>query len=460
MTGFCYSVGMSAFTSCNPATGEVVFTRPVWPESELATRLAALRHAQRRWGVLTVRERAAKLYELADALAAARTELAERVTLEVGKHAAECLAEIDKSVQLTRYYAQLAPELMATKVISTQASQSAVAFEPLGLVLAIMPWNYPIWQVLRFAVPALAAGNACLVKPAPSVPLSTERLLEVVRSVGLDVFDVAWIDTEAVEEAIRAVDAVAFTGSTSTGRHIAATAGRHIKKTVLELGGSNPFIVLADADVEAAAVEACHSRFRDAGQSCNAAKRLIVVPEVADAFIARFVEEAARLRAGPANDPHANLAPLARADLREQLHAQVLDALDHGAQCLLGGKMPEGPGFFYPATVLDQVTLACRVYHEEVFGPVASILRARDEADAIRIANDTPFGLGASIYTQDTERGWALARQIEAGSVFINRHTSSDLRLPFGGVKASGYGRELSEFGLYEFVNVKTYWQK
>lgn len=445
---------MSAFTSCNPATGEVVFTRPVWPASELASHLDALKTAQRAWGVLTPEARAERLLLLADALEAARTELAERVTLEVGKRTAECLAEIDKSVQLTRYYAQLAPELLASKVIATQASQSAVAFEPLGLVLAIMPWNYPIWQVLRFAVPALAAGNACLVKPAPSVPLSTERLLEVVRSVGLDIFDVAWIDTETVEEAIRGVDAVAFTGSTNAGRAIASTAGRYIKKTVLELGGSNPFIVLADADVEAAAVEACHSRFRDAGQSCNAAKRLIVVPEVAEAFIARFVEEAAQLRLGE------SLGPLARADLREQLHAQVLNAEANGARCLLGGQMPEGAGFFYPATVLDHVNADCRVYHEEVFGPVASILRARDEADAIRIANDTPFGLGATIYSRDTERAWKLARQIEAGSVFINRHTSSDLRLPFGGVKASGYGRELSEFGLYEFVNVKTYWQK
>jgi succinate-semialdehyde dehydrogenase/glutarate-semialdehyde dehydrogenase/succinate-semialdehyde dehydrogenase len=445
---------MSAFTSCNPATGEVVFTRPVWPASELASRLTALKHAQRAWGVLTPEIRSERLLLLADALEAARTQLAERVTLEVGKRTAECLAEIDKSVQLTRYYAQLAPELLAAKVIPTQASQSAVAFEPLGLVLAIMPWNYPIWQVLRFAVPALAAGNACLVKPAPSVPLSSELLLDVVRSVGLEVFDVAWIDTETVEDAIRGVDAVAFTGSTSTGRQIASTAGRYLKKTVLELGGSNPVIVLADADLEAAAVEACHSRFRDAGQSCNAAKRLIVVPQVAEAFIARFVEEAAKLRLGE------SLAPLARADLREQLHTQVLDALDNGASCLLGGQMPEGPGFYYPATVLDRINADCRAYHEEVFGPVASILHARDEADAIRIANDTPFGLGATIYTSDTERGWQLARQLEAGSVFINRHTSSDLRLPFGGVKASGYGRELSEFGLYEFVNVKTYWQK
>jgi succinate-semialdehyde dehydrogenase/glutarate-semialdehyde dehydrogenase/succinate-semialdehyde dehydrogenase len=313
---------------------------------------------------------------------------------------------------------------------------------------------------LRFAVPALMAGNACLVKPAPVVPQSTQKLLDCVHASGLDVLDIAWIDQTQVEEAISHADAVAFTGSTRTGRIIAELAGRHVKKTVLELGGSNPFIVLADADLEAAAREAVYSRFRDAGQSCNAAKRMIVVPEIAQQFVELMTREAAALRPGLPRDPDTTLAPLTRADLRDTLHQQVDDALRHGATLLLGGKIPAGPGFYYPATILDQVNASCRVYHEEVFGPVASVLRARDEQDAIRLANDTPFGLGASIYSEDSERAWRLASQIEAGSVFINRHTSSDLRLPFGGVKASGYGRELSEFGLYEFVNVKTYWQK
>ncbi len=451
---------MTAFTSCNPATAEVVFTRPAWPESRFADCLAALRQAQRRWAALDIHERAGQLLRLAEGLEAEREALAALVTLEVGKRTAECLAEIDKSAQLIRYYADLAPSLLAPQAIATQASDSGVSFEPLGCVLAVMPWNYPIWQVLRFAVPALMAGNACLVKPAPSVPQCTQLLLELVRAAGLDCLDVAWIDHEQVEEAIRHSDAVAFTGSTQTGRVIASLAGKHLKKTVLELGGSNPFIVLADADVDTAAQEAVNSRFRDAGQSCNAAKRMIVVPKIADRFIAAFVEAASRLQPGDPRDPAATLAPLTRADLREALHAQVMDAVHGGATVLLGGQMPATPGFFYPATVLDHVSAACRVYHEEVFGPVASILRARDEADAIRLANDTPFGLGASIYTADETRGRALARQLEVGSVFINRHTSSDLRLPFGGVKASGYGRELSEFGLYEFVNVKTYWQK
>lgn len=451
---------MTAFTSCNPATGSVEFTRPAWPEDKLLPTIHHLKQAQRNWAQYSVNERASRLLVFADHLHQSREELAALITREVGKRTAECLAEIDKSIQLIRYYADLAPSLLASLSIPTQASKSGVAFEPLGTVLAIMPWNYPIWQVLRFAIPALMAGNACLVKPAPSVPLCTQKLLDIAMAAQLDVLEVAWIAVTQVEEAIRQTDAVAFTGSTHTGRIIASLAGKHLKKTVLELGGSNPFIVLADADVQAAATEAVHSRFRDAGQSCNAAKRMIVVPEIADDFIQAFVAEARKLQPGPPDHPATTLAPMTRADLREALHAQVLDALHQGASLLLGGTMPSSAGFFYPATILDHIHTGCRVYHEEVFGPVASILRARDEDDAIRLANDTPFGLGAAIYTANVERGWQLAKQIEAGSVFINRHTSSDLRLPFGGVKASGYGRELSEFGLYEFVNVKTYWQK
>lgn len=451
---------MTAFTSCNPASGEVVFTRPAQPADSLPPQLSHLRHAQQAWSHLDTAARAAHLLRFADRLAASRHALAALVSLEVGKLERECLAEIDKSVQLIRYYADLAPTLLASKDIATGASKSGVAFEPLGLVLAIMPWNYPIWQVLRFAIPALMAGNACLVKPAPSVPQCSALLLAIARAAGVDVLDIAWLDHDSVEDAIRGCDAVAFTGSTGTGRQIAALAGRHLKKTVLELGGSNPFIVLADADVEAAAFEAAHSRFRDAGQSCNAAKRMIVVPEIADAFIEHFLQHVAALVPGHPADAATTLAPLTRADLRESLHTQVLDAVANGAQLLAGGLMPHGAGFYYPATVLDHVTPRCRVYHEEVFGPVASILRARDTAHAIALANDTPFGLGATIFSADTEAAWQWGREINAGAVFINRYTSSDLRLPFGGVKASGYGRELSEFGLYEFVNVKTYWQK
>ncbi|MGN6982688.1 aldehyde dehydrogenase family protein, partial [Neisseria sp. P0009.S007] len=270
----------------------------------------------------------------------------------------------------------------------------------------------------------------------------------------------AWLSHEDTLQAIEDTDAMAFTGSTHTGRLLAAHAGKHLKKTVLELGGSNPFIILPDADMQRAAIDACYSRFRDAGQSCNAAKRIVVTQDIAEQFIPLFLAECAKLQTGNPKDPNTTLAPLHREDLRQSVHEQVQDAVAHGAQCLSGGYIPEGESWFYPATVLDQINPNCRVWHEEVFGPVAMILRADNPDHAVALANDTPFGLGACIYTADTANAWQYTEKIQAGSVFINRHTSSDLRLPFGGVKASGYGRELSEFGLYEFVNVKTYWQK
>ena len=436
----------------------ILFEREPFTLAEIAQQQQHIRAQQQAFAALSVSERAAGLLVLAQRLEENKAALAQQICFEVGRCLRECEAELDKSVALIRYYAKLAPELLAHKTIATQASLSQVRFEPLGVVLAVMPWNYPVWQILRFAIPALCAGNACLVKPAPSVAGVTQALFELVDETLP--FQAAWIADADIETAMAQTQALAFTGSTDTGRHLAALAGKHLKKCVLELGGSNALVVLADADIEQAAQEACYSRFRDAGQSCNAAKRLIVVDAVADAFIAALLKHSRQLQMGAPWLPETTLAPLHRADLRARVHAQVEDALAHGADCLLGGTLPAGEGFFYPATVLDQVNADCRVYHEEVFGPVASVLRARDAEHAVALANDNPFGLGASIYSGNTETAWQLATQLDTGSVFINRHTSSDLRLPFGGVKASGFGRELSEFGLYEFVNVKTYWQK
>ncbi len=447
-----------AFRSVHAYTGEVLAERAATPLLEFQAALAALKPRQQAFAALKVTERTARLQALARTLAECKQELAQMVCAEVGRCLRECEAELDKSIDLIDYYVRLAPELLADKTIATQASLSQVRFEPLGTVLAVMPWNYPIWQILRFAVPALCAGNACVVKPAPSVAQVTAALFECVaedlpfQAAYLDHVDVAW--------AIAHTDALAFTGSTTTGRHLAALAGQHLKKCVLELGGSNAFIVLDDADVAQAAKDACHSRFRDAGQSCNAAKRLIVTEAVAEPFITAFLAECRQLHMGDPRLPETTLAPLHSQAVRARVHAQVQDALAHGARCLLGGTLPSGQGHFYPATVLDAVSPACRVLQEEVFGPVISILRAQDAAEAVRLANDTPFGLGASIYSQDTEAAWQWAAQLQVGSVFINRHTSSDLRLPFGGVKDSGFGRELSEFGLYEFVNIKSYWQR
>lgn len=446
------------FHSTNAYTGEVLFRRPVQSYAEFSGHLEKLKTRQQAFAEQNLTRRTALLAAFADRLEAQKETFARMVCEEVGRCLHECRAEINKSVELIRYYVRLAPELLAHKTIATQASLSQVRFEPLGIVFAVMPWNYPVWQVLRFAIPALCAGNACIVKPAPSVARVSEALFKLA-SDDLPLIG-AWLDNADTLKAIENTDALAFTGSTQTGRLLAAHAGAHLKKTVLELGGSNPFIVMPDADLERAAVEACYSRFRDAGQSCNAAKRIIVTRAAADRFIPLFLAECAKLKTGDPKDPATTLAPLHREDLRAQVHAQVEDALAHGAKALTGGSIPDGQGWFYPATVLDGITPDCRVWHEEVFGPVAMLMRAEDEEHAIELANDTPFGLGASIYTADTARAWAFAEKIRAGSVFINRHTSSDLRLPFGGVKASGYGRELSEFGLYEFVNVKTYWQK
>lgn len=445
------------FRSVHVLGGETLFERQPQTWGEFSDGLTELKRRQTAFAALPVNRRAAELLKFADRLQENRDVLAKMVCEEVGRCLRECRAELDKSVELIRYYAHLAPELLAHKTIATQASLSQVRFEPLGVVLAVMPWNYPVWQVLRFAVPALCAGNACVVKPAPSVARVSAALLDLAGNLPLQA---AWLAHEDVERAVAACDALAFTGSTETGRRLAALAGRYLKKSVLELGGSNAFIVLPDADLAQAAKDACYSRFRDAGQSCNAAKRIIVSDGIADEFTALFLQECAKLKTGDPMSEETTLAPLHSRRLRDALHEQVLDAAANGAEILCGGVLPEGSGSFYPATVLDKVNPACRVYREEVFGPVAVLLRARDAEHALALANDNPFGLGASIYTADEAAAWRYAERLQTGAVFINRHTSSDLRLPFGGVKASGYGRELSEFGLYEFVNVKSYWQK
>lgn len=445
------------FRSVHIMSQQVLLEKEAVSWHDFAVQLNQLSEQQKQFAQYSVSVRASMLLRFAQRLSEQRDVLAKMVCEEVGRCLRECEAEIDKSIELIKYYAKLSPELLADKTIATQASLSQVRFEPLGVVLAVMPWNYPIWQILRFAIPALCAGNACVVKPAPSVYRVSVALLQCVEDLPLLLAPLA---NEDVEAAIAACDALAFTGSTSTGKHLAALAGKHLKKTVLELGGSNAFIVLPDANIQQAAKDACYSRFRDAGQSCNAAKRLIVCSEIADDFLAAFLAECAKLNMGDPSLDETTLAPLHRADLRQTVHEQVLDAVQCGAKLLCGGFIPNGVSWFYPATVLDDVHAQCRVYHEEVFGPVASVLRADNIEHAIQLANDTSFGLGASIYSADIDKAWEYAKRIQAGSVFINRHTSSDLRLPFGGIKQSGYGRELSEFGLYEFVNVKSYWQK
>lgn len=450
---------MKTFVSYEAVSGQKLFERAADSLDELAARLDALRAAQQQWAGLPESRRTEGLRALTRLLGDRKAEFAQAVCREVGRTLRECEAEIDKTLMLLDYYAVLAPKLLQPKPIATQAAHSEVRFEPLGVVFAVMPWNYPVWQVLRFAVPALCAGNACWFKPAPSVGLVSQMLHECAQEAGLPL-QAAWAAHSDVETLISYSDGLAFTGSSATGRHLAALAGRHLKKTVLELGGSNAFIVLDDADLAIAAADAAYARFRDAGQSCNAAKRIIVTEQIADEFTALFLKECSAWRCGAPWHPETTLAPLHAPAVLETLEAQIADALAHGAHCLLGGVCADKEARYFPATVMSAISPQCRMFHEEVFGPVAALYRVPDARAAVNLANATPFGLGASIYSADTEGAWALAAQLQAGSVYINRHTSSDVRMPFGGVKDSGFGRELSEFGLYEFVNVKTYWQK
>ncbi|WP_434779811.1 aldehyde dehydrogenase family protein [Neisseria sp. Ec49-e6-T10] len=446
------------YSSVNPFTEELFFQRPSESLTDITHKINVLQQKQSYFAKKTVPERTALLLKLAQKIEQNKDILAQTICHEVGRCLTECQAEIEKSIQLIHYYVHLAPELLSYKTIATQASLSQVRFEPLGLVLAIMPWNYPIWQILRFAIPALCAANGCLIKPAPSVGKVTELLFELVEEE--IPFDVVYAEDNDIEAIISQTNALAFTGSTQTGQYLASLAGKHLKKCVLELGGSNAFIVLEDADLKQTAKDACYARFRDAGQSCNAAKRLILLDSIADEFIHLLITEAKKLNSGDPLSTQTTLAPLHSAKLQQKAHHQVSDALEHGATLLLGGSIPEGKGFFYPATIIDNVNQKCKLYHEEAFAPIMSILHAHTTQEAIHLANDSPYGLGASIYSKNNNQAWQLAEQLNVGSVFINRHTSSDLRLPFGGVKNSGFGRELSEFGLYEFVNIKSYWQK
>jgi succinate-semialdehyde dehydrogenase/glutarate-semialdehyde dehydrogenase len=380
----------------------------------------------------------------------------------MGKPIVQGEAEVDKCAWTCDFYADQAATYLAPQPRETDASLSYVRFDPLGLILAVMPWNFPFWQVFRFAAPALMAGNAGLLKHASNVPRCALQIEEVLREAGFPrgLFATALVPSRAVAGLIAdpRVAAVTLTGSDLAGSQVAEHAGRELKKTVLELGGSDPFIVLADADVAAAARTAADARLVNSGQSCIAAKRFIAVEAVADAFVARFAEELRTRRMGDPLDRTTQVGPQARTDLRDALHAQVEESVKRGARRVLGGEVPPGPGAFYPPTLLAAVDRGMPAFDEETFGPVAAVIRAKDDADAVRLANDSVFGLGASLWTQNHARAERLAAQIEAGSIFVNGLVKSDPRLPFGGIKRSGYGRELSEYGIREFVNIKTVW--
>lgn len=444
----------------NPATGQVAYRHELMQAGDIEQRLQAAAQAFPGWAARSLQDRAAVLRQIAAQLRAQRSALQQAMTTEMGKLKAEALAEVDKCADACEFYADHAADYLKPQLIDTEAQRSYVRYEPIGCVFAVMPWNFPIWQVFRFLAPAFMAGNVALLKHASNVPQCADLILAVVREAGLPqgVFDVLHIDNDQAAEVLRdgRVKAVTLTGSERAGRSIAANAGGELKKSVMELGGSDAFVVLDDPDLDKAVAAAVASRFDNSGQTCIAAKRFIVVQAVAEAFCHRFVEAAGQRRYGDPQDAATTLAPMARADLREELHAQVQASVAKGARVLLGGEPVAGTHAGYPATVLDHVGPGMPAYDEELFGPVAAIIRVKDEDEALRVANDTRFGLGGSVWTGDCARGEAFAQRMECGAAFVNAVVKSDVRLPFGGSKASGFGRELAEHGIHEFMNIKT----
>jgi succinate-semialdehyde dehydrogenase / glutarate-semialdehyde dehydrogenase len=446
----------------DPSTGETVASYDTHDEAAVDLRLGRAWDGFLHWRGTSYDDRAALLRAAAGELEKRRDELAQLMTTEMGKTIASAEAEVDKCVKVCHYEADHGEANLAHDVIETDATRSYVRFDPLGPLLAVMPWNFPLWQVFRALAPATMAGNTVLLKHASNVPGTALAIEEIMTAAGAPegVFTTLMIGSGMVADVIGddRVRAVTITGSVPAGRKVAAAAGEHLKPSVLELGGSDPFLVLDDADVATAARVARDSRLLNNGQSCISAKRFVVVDAVADAFVEAFVAATEESVIGDPKDRSTTLGPLAREDLRDDLHEQVKATVDSGATLLTGGEAIDRPGYFYAPTVLDHVDPEMTAAREETFGPAAAVLRVRDEDHAVAVANDTDFGLGASIWTEDLERGERVAARIEAGCVFVNELVKSDPRVPFGGVKDAGYGRELGPYGIKSFVNAKTVW--
>ena len=450
-----------AFAAVNPASGVSLRAYPEHSPQETARRLALAAEAFAAWRRRSLADRGRLLRAVAAALRSRAQEFAVLMAEEMGKPVAQGRAEAEKCAWVCEFYAEQAAAFLAPETVPTDAAKSVVVFEPLGPILAVMPWNFPFWQVFRAAAPALMAGNPMLLKHASNVPGCALVLERIFHEAGAPegLFQTLLVEAGHVAGLIAhpAVRGVTLTGSTPAGRAVASAAGGQLKKTVLELGGSDPYVILEDADLPAAAETCAASRLINAGQSCISAKRFIVVEPVRRRFEELLVERLAAYRVGDPLREETTIGPLARRDLRDALHRQVQRSLQQGARLLLGGTLPGGPGAFYPPTALGDVRAGMPVYEEETFGPVAAIIPAADEADAIRIANDSSYGLGAAVFTGSRERGEQLAVEaLEAGCCFVNALVRSDPRLPFGGIKDSGYGRELSRFGIREFVNIKS----
>jgi succinate-semialdehyde dehydrogenase/glutarate-semialdehyde dehydrogenase len=448
--------------SQDPSNGKELARFDALSTGEVDKALTAAVDAQASWREVPITERADLLRAIARELRAGKSKYAALITAEMGKPVTEAEAEVEKCAVTCDHYAEHGPAYLADELVASNAAESAIVYDPLGVVLAVMPWNYPFWQFFRFAAPAFLAGNGALLKHASNIPQCALAVEEVVRAAGAPegLFRTLLIGAGEVAGIIAddRVAAVTLTGSTEVGALIAAQAGHALKKQVLELGGSDPFIVLADADLAAAAATAVKARFTNNGQSCVNAKRFIVEDSVADEFVAAFTEGVRALKVGDPAERATEIGPMARESLRDDLHDQVVRTLDAGAKLLVGGAPLDGPGYFYAPTVLDHVTPEMTAFTEETFGPVAAVTRAVDAEDALRLANQTEFGLGAALWTSDLDRARKWARRIDAGAVFVNGMVASDARLPFGGIKKSGYGRELGGHGIREFVNTKTLW--
>lgn len=456
---------MQHIATTNPATGQVLKTYEAMSTEQLDGAIERTDLAFQQLRETTVDQRARWMNAAADLLDAERDEIARIMTTEMGKTYVAAQAEVTKCAAAARFYADRAPAFLADEpadAAAVKATRAFIRYQPIGVVLAVMPWNFPLWQVMRFAAPALMAGNTGLLKHASNVPQTALLLEDVFRRAGFPegAFTTVLVGSDAVEAILGdpRVRAATLTGSEPAGRSIAQIAGRELKKTVLELGGSDPFVVMPSADVDRAAEVATTARCQNNGQSCIAAKRFIVHTDVFDSFAEKFAANMAALRVGDPMDPNTDVGPLASERGRDEVHAQVRDAVDHGATVLCGGEPPSGDGWFYPPTVVTDLTPTMRMWGEEVFGPVAGLFRVSSYEEAIEVANGTSFGLGSNAWTRDPAEQERFASDLDAGNVFINGMTTSYPELPFGGVKNSGYGRELSALGMREFCNTKTVW--
>ena len=447
--------------SNNPATGQLIREYKTHSESEVCEILDRVHGTFTGWRTTPLAERKPLMHKAAELLLDRKNELADLATQEMGKVRKEGIAEVEKCAWVCRYYADEAETMLADKEVITDQERSFITYQPSGVILAIMPWNFPYWQVFRFAAPSLMGGNAAVLKHASNVPGCALAIEEIFRDAGFpqDLFRTLMIGSGQVEAVIASkhVRGVTLTGSTNAGRQVAATAGKWLKKTVLELGGADPYIVLADADLKHAASTCAASRLLNSGQSCIAAKRFIVVDEVHDQFVELFKEAMAARKLGDPSSMESDIGPQANMEFRDELHQQVADSIAKGAKCVLGGEVPEGDGAYYPATILIDCKPGMPAYDEELFGPVASVIRVKDLAEAVAVANASDFGLGGGVFTSNIEQGTKVAREmVDTGAIVVNGFTKSDPRLPFGGVKDSGYGRELSHFGMHEFLNIKS----